>query len=130
VTAQPHRVQRRRSKGWRTPPNTVIVTRPSRFGNPFTLAMAYELGYARHGDTEQARKAVVGAFEDWLNGNRMMWQSAEGDAARQRILDGLPELRGKNLACWCPLPEPGQPDHCHATVLLELAANSTTMESR
>ena len=26
------------------------------------------------------------------------------------------ELRGKNLACWCPLDEP-----CHADVLLELA---------
>ena len=28
----------------------------------------------------------------------------------------LPELRGKNLACWCPLDQP-----CHADVLLELA---------
>ena len=26
------------------------------------------------------------------------------------------ELRGKDLACWCPLDEP-----CHADVLLELA---------
>lgn len=26
------------------------------------------------------------------------------------------ELRGKNLACWCPLDQP-----CHADVLLELA---------
>jgi hypothetical protein len=26
------------------------------------------------------------------------------------------ELRGKNLACWCPLDQP-----CHAEVLLELA---------
>jgi hypothetical protein len=31
------------------------------------------------------------------------------------------ELRGHNLACWCPLPEPGQPDCCHAATLLELA---------
>jgi hypothetical protein len=28
----------------------------------------------------------------------------------------LTELRGKNLACWCPLDQP-----CHADVLLELA---------
>ncbi|MGO8055976.1 DUF4326 domain-containing protein, partial [Rhizobium leguminosarum] len=26
------------------------------------------------------------------------------------------ELRGKNLACWCPLDQP-----CHADVLLEIA---------
>ncbi|MFC8986893.1 DUF4326 domain-containing protein [Streptomyces sp. NPDC057115] len=122
----PHRIQRRRTKGWRTPDNTVIVTRPSRFGNPFTLAMAYELGYAQHGDTEQARQAVLGAFRSWLSGNRLMWQSEEGDTARKRILDGLPELRGKNLACYCPLPEPGQPDHCHAAILLDLANQPTT----
>ncbi|MDI5965791.1 DUF4326 domain-containing protein [Streptantibioticus silvisoli] len=30
-------------------------------------------------------------------------------------------LRGKDLACTCPLPEPGEPDHCHAAVLLRLA---------
>lgn len=28
----------------------------------------------------------------------------------------IAELRGKNLACWCPLDQP-----CHADVLLELA---------
>jgi hypothetical protein len=28
----------------------------------------------------------------------------------------LEELRGKNLACWCPIGSP-----CHADVLLELA---------
>ena len=31
------------------------------------------------------------------------------------------ELRGKNLACWCHLPAAGEPDICHAAVLLELA---------
>lgn len=123
MTAAPTRVQRRRTKGWRTPDNTVIVTRPSRFGNPFTLALAYELGFARHGDTETARKAAVGAFEEWTRGNRDMWQSEEGDRARQRILDGLPELRGKNLACYCPDGAP-----CHADVLLKLA--NTTEEQQ
>jgi hypothetical protein len=32
------------------------------------------------------------------------------------------ELAGKSLACWCPLPAPGEPDHCHAAVLLAVAA--------
>ena len=31
----PHRVQLSRRKGWRMPPDTVKVTRPGRYGNPF-----------------------------------------------------------------------------------------------
>jgi hypothetical protein len=121
MNTTPRRIQRRRTKGWRKPDNCVIVTRPSRYGNPFTLAMAVELGYAQHGDTDTARRAAVGAFRSWLAGNRSMWQSTEGDTARQRILDGLPDLRGRDLACYCPLPAPGAPDHCHASVLIALA---------
>lgn len=33
------------------------------------------------------------------------------------------ELSGRDLACWCRLPGPGEPDLCHAAILL-LAANS------
>jgi hypothetical protein len=36
-------------------------------------------------------------------------------------LEALPLPRGKNLACWCALPEHGGPDICHAALLLELA---------
>jgi hypothetical protein len=127
MSEQPRRIQRRRTKGWCTPDNTVIVTRPSRFGNPFTIAMAIELGYAR--TTEDARQVCVFMFQNWLRGHRSWWMSSRGDTARQRILDGLPELRGRNLACYCPLPEPGQTDHCHAAVLLQLA-NPTTEDAR
>jgi hypothetical protein len=31
------------------------------------------------------------------------------------------ELAGRDLACWCPLPAEGEPDHCHARVLMEIA---------
>jgi len=31
----PKRIQRRRTKGWKMPENTVCVTRPGMFGNPF-----------------------------------------------------------------------------------------------
>lgn len=41
---------------------------------------------------------------------------AESEAARGKILDNIHELRGRDLACWCP---PGLP--CHADVLLEIA---------
>jgi hypothetical protein len=35
---------------------------------------------------------------------------------RQALVASLDELRGRDLACWCPLDEP-----CHADVLLEIA---------
>jgi hypothetical protein len=31
------------------------------------------------------------------------------------------DLASKDLACWCPLPEPGETDWCHARILLEIA---------
>lgn len=33
----PLRIQLRRSKGWRMPPNTISVARPGRWGNPFRM---------------------------------------------------------------------------------------------
>lgn len=35
MTDKPVRIQRKRTKGWRMPPNTVAVGRPGYFGNPF-----------------------------------------------------------------------------------------------
>lgn len=86
----PQRIQRKRTKGWRMPEGAVSVCRPSIWGNPFTIADCREAGF-RGTDAELA-------------------------AARKRILDNLPSLRGKDLACWCA---PDQP--CHADVLLRLA---------
>ena len=36
-------------------------------------------------------------------------------------LSRIKGLRGKNLACLCHLPVPGELDICHAAVLLEIA---------
>ncbi len=107
----PNRVQRKRTAGWRKPVGAVIVTRPSRFGNRFTLAAAEEMGY------DDPRAAAVGAFAEWLRGNRDMALSDDADRQRAQILDGIPGLRGHDLACYCP---PGLP--CHADELLRLAA--------
>ena len=96
----PERIQRQRIKGWKMPPNTVSVTRPGRYGNPYTIAGAREAGY-RGSDRELAQMCV-----DQFR--REMPEFAK-EAFRQ-------ELRGKNLACWCKLGEP-----CHADVLLKIA---------
>lgn len=93
----------------------VKVTRPGRFGNPFTAAGCREAGY--RGTDEQITARCVGAFEAWLGPFwQNNWQGDESERRRKAALEGLPELRGKNLACWCKLGEP-----CHADVLLELA---------
>lgn len=91
----PVRVQRKRTKGWRMPPNTVSVTRPSIFGNPYRVGI--------DGDA----LGCVNLFRVMLDGN--VWSEPNERSVRKL-------LRGKNLACYCPL---GQP--CHADVLLEIA---------
>jgi hypothetical protein len=101
----PARVQLRRTKGWRMPPNTVKVDRTSRWGNPYRVGDTVHRGPAYSGRDEVVRDAAhaVQLFRQWL-------------FTQQRAADLVPQLRGKNLACWC---RPGEP--CHADVLLELA---------
>jgi hypothetical protein len=49
----------------------------------------------------------VAVFREWLTDNERYGHGHE--ERRQRLLARLPELRGKDLACFCP---PGRP--CHA----------------
>jgi hypothetical protein len=111
----PHRIQLRRIKGWRMPEGTVRVARPSLWGNPFI-----------HPDPTEA----VAAYRKHLQGGTQVFEIKPGGlqfapGCHPRCLHyawpewargNLPSLRGKNLACWCPLDQP-----CHADVLLEMA---------
>lgn len=105
------RIQRKRTKGWRMPPNTVYVGRGSVFGNPFTSA-----GRVCAGWSEPMATMLVDMFKEWLAGSDRQWAGAASYHARANMLAALPRLGGKNLACWCPLHQP-----CHADVLLEIA---------
>ena len=116
----PKRIQLRRTKGWRKPDGAIIVARPTRWGNPFKVADCINAGFAI--SEEHARAVCVRAFRDWLQGNR--WADGSGPAADERhaaYVAALPELRGHDLACWCPLDQP-----CHADVLLDLANREVT----
>ena len=111
----PSRIQRRRTAGWKKPANCVIVDRTSRYGNPLRIdAIVDVLDYTE----EQARTYVVAEFGKWLAGSRSFAVTTEDDLARERILAGLPQLVGKDLACACPLDKP-----CHADTLLRWAAD-------
>ncbi|MEP2680193.1 MAG: DUF4326 domain-containing protein [Sulfitobacter sp.] len=107
----PKRIQLKRMKGWRKPKAAVVVARPGKFGNPFTIEAAKEAG------ARNPTLMAVQAFEDWLKGDTWACGGLDDYAEkRQMILDSLRDLRGKDLACWCPLDKP-----CHADVLLRLA---------
>ena len=92
---KPQRIQRKRTRGWRMPDNTVYVGRGTQWGNPYVI-----------GDHGNAAKCVESFAKDigFIN-SRLDFD-----------YDDIEQLRGKNLACWCPLDRP-----CHADVLLELA---------
>jgi hypothetical protein len=107
IAPQPVRVQLRRTKGWRMPPNTVKVDRTTRWGNPYPVARTTRIHPAEAGYTaEQAVSAFKGRMHGLLAINAV----------------DLSALRGKNLACWCPLTDKdGNHVPCHADVLLELA---------
>lgn len=115
----PERIQRKRTKGWKMPHNTVSVTRPGKWGNPFTIAAYYDAGYS--GSATVAAQHCVDAYRAWMLGNKH-W--AHG-CVQEDAPDPTHELRGKNLACWCPIGHP-----CHADVLLELANGSSLISSK
>jgi len=109
LTTRPRRVQLRRAKGWRMPANTVKVDRTTLFGNPFSVK-------------EYGHDHAVAMHRAWLSGRSIgKGLSKELLQRRKAVHEALPTLRGKNLACWCLLPEHGEPDNCHAALLLELA---------
>jgi len=71
----PQRMQMRRTKGWRRPPGAVYVGRPTKWGNPFSVA-------------EHGREEAVRLYRQHV--------ADRHDEIRR-------ELAGKDLMCWCPL---------------------------
>ena len=112
---KPKRIQLSRRKGYRKPPGTIVVARPFKYGNPFTVAGCRAAGYV--GTDAEIANRCVDAFEAWLGPHwRENWDCEESERRRAWMLAHLPDLRRHDLACWCPLTAP-----CHADVLLRLA---------
>jgi hypothetical protein len=118
----PQRIQRKRTAGWRMPEGAVYVGRPTKWGNPYRIEdLRTNLrGLGETMPTEELREFVVEMFrEDLTYGpdSRYWWYGPHMQiiAIKGALQSG--ELRGKDLACWCPLDQP-----CHADVLLSLAA--------
>lgn len=89
----PVRIQRKRTKGWKMPDNTVYVGRPTKYGNEWTIKAG------------RTREDCVAMYERTIN------------AYKPEVIEEIKkELGGKDLACWCPLTLP-----CHADILLKVA---------
>ena len=126
------RIQRKRTKGWRMPPNTVYVGGGSKWGNPYKVGGYYQI--TLYSSAAMAVKIMAEYQEKYPNIN--FYRSHDSwSFFRFDIIDNYTAkmvywflinryystgyfnyLKGKNLACWCPL---GQP--CHADVLLKIA---------
>jgi len=106
----PERIQRRRVKGWRKPPNTVCVTRPSRWENPFKVLPDLPPGTEIRGGPRSRRYIAVPTPEEAVRRFRDEHMTPERREQAKR------ELRGFDLACYCERDEP-----CHADVLLAIA---------
>lgn len=105
--SEPKRIQLKRTKGWRMPSNAVKVDRSTRWGNN-AAKIGDDISYYTAGCTRATAADVVDLFE--------RFEVAESLADPAGFEKWIAPLRGKDLACWCPLDQP-----CHADVLLRLA---------
>lgn len=76
------------------PKDAVYVGRPTKWGNPFVIGQ------------DGTREEVIEKYRVYI--------------LTERWFNGIEELRGKDLVCWCA-PKP-----CHADILLELANATKT----
>lgn len=134
----PKRIQRKRMKGWRMPPDTIYVGRGSHWGNPYRIGQKGYLAWDSITDAELLAfdfsdkeivcdDGVVIKNAHPLPPNRIIYFDAP--LTREDVIllyikhvkekeISLEPLRGRDLCCWCA------PDAlCHADWLLE-AANS------
>jgi len=121
------RIQRKRTKGWKMPENTVYVGRPTKYGNPFKLIgdqLFSDAGHRRNifspwiiydqhhlYTKEEGLEKCLELYKLWVIG----WLVT--DDVRPcpfTLTEARRELSGKDLACWCPIDKP-----CHADILIK-----------
>jgi hypothetical protein len=121
----PERIQRKRTKGWRTPlcgcgcgKQARFVGRGTPYGNPFRIGTVIDR--VAMGRSALAEIAITGAeqaveaYRQWLGGRKLL-SGGHDLAPLPPTAEQLTALRGHDLVCWCPLSSP-----CHADVLLEV----------
>ncbi len=113
----PQRIQRKRAKGWKLPANTISVTRPGKWGNPFKVGE-----YVKLGDGSPGFMFLKCNGAKYANDKYIFIDTVEKcievyeEYLKRYPPKDIEELRGKNLACFCKEDKP-----CHADVLLKIA---------
>ena len=79
-----------RQAGTKPAADRVYVGRPSKWGNRFVIG------------PDGSRDEVIAKYRAWI-------------VQQPALMAALPELRNKDLVCWCA------PSRCHGEVLIELA---------
>ena len=133
----PQRIQLSRCKGYHKPAGAIVVTRPGPWGNPFRVVRRGN-HWSVIADVHRTRTRAQGYFASRLEAveyavrlhrdalrhlqnypDSLLTHAMETPWRAVKILRSqaahLPDLRGRDLACWC-----GE-GPCHADVLLTLA---------
>lgn len=116
MSAQPVRLRLSRARGFDLQSASITwngreavnVARPGPWGNPFKIG--------RNG----TRARCVSRFATLAEGMLITCPDPSPETQRQALewmVAHLDQIRGRNLACWCPIDGP-----CHADVLLRIAA--------
>lgn len=117
----PKRIQRKRTKGWKMPENTVSITRPGKWGNPFQAikhpflhdGMFRVVTRGNYGD--RCEEIIISYPLSYPSYNEALAASL---SMYNDYVKTLPTnvLRGKDLACFCKEGDP-----CHGDILLKHA---------
>ncbi len=123
----PKRIQRKRARGWKLPPNAVTITRPGYWGNPYVVGMTvgevlakdaamWDWGGLRDlpDDHKLTAQECVDAYEKWIH-------CKVGDSGFTLAYEASVRLRGRDLVCWCAEDQP-----CHGNPLLRAANPEVT----
>lgn len=124
----PVRVQRKRTRGFKLPENTVCVTRGTKFGNPFKVGKYFAIN-GKHGKFELYPDAFgKKGYEDFvlIENNAMAVTAFENYLkfdyfGKQLVIEAKEKLKGKNLACFCKESDP-----CHVDIWLKLVNDYRT----
>jgi hypothetical protein len=104
----PQRIRLSRAKGWRLPEGAVNVARPDKLGNVFIVG--------KHGTRAECAAKYLQLARGFISVSENVDPDLQVKAHRV-IHRALPDLKGKDVACWCALDGGA----CHADVLLALA---------
>lgn len=117
----PIRVQRKRTKGFKTPEDTIYVGRPTKYGNPFKLdpdgtILCFSVNrklldpwIVFSDESGHSVEDIVELYELWIKGRMLDFEFLP-------LPPKIEELKGKNLSCFCSIEKP-----CHVDILLTVA---------